>query len=487
MNVAILSSELNIVRIKMEIRSLYIGIVCNEEDICFVNLYDKQHHKDLVIVDYNYLEEFWQNSVAASSKFLLYINGFIFDPYDKLLIEELEKTLIENKHWNTLRTLNKAKRHLNVLHKKLIFDSKPSILQLEMTNYCNAKCIMCPHIYQENIGARHLNSDTFGKIEGLLPYVEVAILHGNGEPFMNPDFERYLEIYRKYDIAISACTNLSIFNTRIAKIVDSCFEDIRVSCDACTKDKYERIRTGLSFDKFLRNLEILNSCCNKVKKIMTFVIMRQNIPEISLMVDFAAKYGFKEVIYSNMLPSIALGNEKDAPSHYKETVKYQLDIAKEKAKEKGIRIIYPHIYDEIIGNNDVFVDDSFRSDDDWKVRVEQIHETFKSEKRPIEDLLKHKWKNTPVDCVGICDWLIEKTYIDVDGNVFLCCINSSFRIGNINEEAFMAIWNSKIMRDVREYFYSGCLPDFCHDCQFILNDSLVNLKCNNMNHLLITK
>ena len=216
---------------------------------------------------------------------------------------------------------------------------------------------------------------------------------------------------------------------------------------------------------------------------MTFVIMRQNISEIAPMVEFASKYGFEEIIYSNMLPSIALGNEKDDPSCYKEAVKYQLDVAKERAKVRGIHIIYPNTYDKIIGNNNVFVDDSFRSDDDWKTRVEQIHEAFKSEKRPIDNLLKHKWKDIPINCVGICDWLVEKTYIDVDGNVFLCCINSSFRIGNVNEESFLSIWNNKIMREIRAYFYSGYLPDFCHGCQFILNDSLVDLECTNMNYL----
>lgn len=94
---------------------------------------------------------------VPSAKLLLYLNGFIFNPYDKTGIEELEKTLIENERWDILRAINKAKIHLNVLHKKLILDTKPTFLQLEITNYCNAKCIMCPHIYQGNAGAKHLS------------------------------------------------------------------------------------------------------------------------------------------------------------------------------------------------------------------------------------------------------------------------------------------------------------------------------------------
>lgn len=476
MNIAILSNELNMARIKMELRAMYIGFICNETDISFIDAYNEQQ-KDIVVVDYNCIDDFWANSASISfTKFLLFINGFIFDPFDKSGVEELEKVLISNKQWSTLRTINKAKSHLNVLQRNVFLDTKPSFLQLEITNVCNAKCIMCPHVYQGNAGAKHLSADTFSHLEELLPYIEVAVLHGNGEPFANPNFEEYLDIYRKYEIAISACTNLSIFNAKVASIVDDCFEDIRISCDACTKDKYEKIRKGLSFERLVKNLEILNSNCHNVKKIMTFVIMRQNISQIAAMIEFAAKYGFEEIIYSNMIPSVALGNENDAPGIYAEAVKYQLDIAKEKATSLGIRIIYPTAYDEVIGDRSICVDESFRSENEWEERVEQIYEVFKGVKRPITDLYQHSWSGEPVDCVGICDWLVEKTYIDIEGNVFLCCINSSYRIGNVNSQPFLSIWNSKIVREIREYFYSGHLPDFCHGCQFIQNRSLKNLK-----------
>lgn len=433
--------------------------------------------KDLVIVDYNYIDEYWTSIQAPTVKLLLYLNGFIFDPYDKSGIEALEKTLIENEKWSTLRTINKAKIHLNILHKKLLLDTKPTFLQLEITNYCNAKCIMCPHVYQGNAGAKHLNKETFMHLEELLPYIEVAVLHGNGEPFMNPSFAEYLKEYRRYGIAISTCTNLSIFDSQIASIVNNCFDDIRVSCDACSKEIYEKIRTGLSFERFIQNLEILKSCCHNVKKIMTFVIMRQNISQIAGMVDFAAKYGFEEIIYSNMLPSIALGNEDDSPIHYKEAVKYQLDIAAVKAKVMGVHITYPNTYVEIIGDNTAEVDESFRADEEWRMQIAQIHEAFNGKQRPIDDLEQCLWTQDKIDCDGICDWLVEKTYIDIEGNVFLCCINSTYRIGNINDESFHLIWNNSVMSELRDYFYSGHLPDFCHGCQFVLNNSLNYLKC----------
>lgn len=487
MNIAIMSDKTTMARIKAEVRSMYYSFICNENGSFFVDIYDTNIQKDLVIVDYNYIDEYWTNIQVPSAKLLLYLNGFIFNPYDKTAVEELEKALIENERWNILRTINKAKIHLNVLHKELILDTKPTFLQLEITNYCNAKCIMCPHIYQGNAGAKHLSKDTFNRLEELLPYIEVAVLHGNGEPFMNPNFEEYLKEYRRYGIVISACTNLSIFNSQIATIVDNCFDDIRVSCDACSKEVYEKIRTGLSFDQFVQNLGILKTCCHSVKKILTFVIMRQNISQIAGMVEFASKYGFEEIIYSNMLPSVALGNEDDSPIHYMEAVKYQLDIAAVKAKVMGVRITYPNTYAEIIGDNTIEVDESFRTDEDWRMQIAQIHEVFNGKQRPIDELEHCLWNQDRIPCTGICDWLVEKAYVDIDGNVFLCCINSTYRIGNINEESFISIWNKEKMQEIREYFYKGNLPDFCHGCQFVLNDSLKYLRCAETNGTFMRK
>ena len=110
------SSEFFIHKIRYCVHLARIVSVCNDKEIFFVDIYDENNKKDLVIVDYNYIDEYWTSIPVPSAKLLLYLNGFIFNPYDKTGIEELEKTLIENERWDILRAINKAKIHLNVLH-----------------------------------------------------------------------------------------------------------------------------------------------------------------------------------------------------------------------------------------------------------------------------------------------------------------------------------------------------------------------------------
>lgn len=80
------------------------------------------------------------------------------------------------------------------------------------------------------------------------------------------------------------------------------------------------------------------------------------------------------------------------------------------------------------------------------------------------------------ECEGICEWCIEKPYIDLNGDVFVCCINASYRVGNIFDyDSFLDLWNNDTYKRIRTLFYNGKLPGFCDNCQFILNGSLKKL------------
>ena len=477
MKIAIYSNELNKLRIQTEIASLYRLGVPNI-DLKFVDR-DKCTDADIVVIDFDYINEFCNEySVLNEKKILLFLDGFIFDPFDMDSNKRIEHELIAKKHWRLLRRINDAKIFLSYMKKDIVLNTMPNYLQLEMTSFCNARCIMCPHIYQGNKHAEHLPMKNFGKIKEILPYIEVAVLHGNGEPFMNPYIEDYLNIYKSYDIQVSACTNLSIFNDRLACLVNESFSDLRISCDACERETYESIRKGLSFDQLIKKLKILKKYCHKVHKVFTFVIMRQNISQISGMVEFAHNFGINEIIYSNMIPSIALENENDSPIYYEEFVNRELHKADVLAKRYGVKIIYPRNYNK--NNSDLVIvnpiREDFKSQEMLEQQIQKIEEITNNEKTKIEKFVSNYVGYKKILGSGICDWLIEKIYIDVEGNACICCINSTKSLGNIYQEQFQNIWNGSVIQDIRKHCYENYLPTFCQNCQFVLNNSLKYLK-----------
>ena len=81
-----------------------------------------------------------------------------------------------------------------------------------------------------------------------------------------------------------------------------------------------------------------------------------------------------------------------------------------------------------------------------------------------------------VKCHGICDWILKQSYVDLQGNVAMCCRNQSFHVGNVNEaEEFGAVWNSAFYQKLRGIFYSGYVPEACLKCGLIESGNLKHL------------
>ena len=85
-------------------------------------------------------------------------------------------------------------------------------------------------------------------------------------------------------------------------------------------------------------------------------------------------------------------------------------------------------------------------------------------------------------CEGICDFVMERPYINAKGDVFLCCTNWMHVVGNVYRDGgFEAVWNGEIMRGIRRMFYNGEFPKYCTGCIFVRDDMMCRrLKVNNL-------
>ena len=56
-------------------------------------------------------------------------------------------------------------------------------------------------------------------------------------------------------------------------------------------------------------------------------------------------------------------------------------------------------------------------------------------------------------------------------------------VGNIYKDGgFEAVWNGKIMSEIRKLFYSGKVPKYCVGCIFLRNDMMCKrIKVKNIN------
>lgn len=100
-----------------------------------------------------------------------------------------------------------------------------------------------------------------------------------------------------------------------------------------------------------------------------------------------------------------------------------------------------------------------------------------SEYLETHDEVQRDTKPSDVPCKGICDWLLKRSYIDLQGNVAMCCRNQSFQMGNVNDNgSFESVWNSAFYQKLRSIFYEGHLPESCLKCGLIESGNLQYLE-----------
>jgi len=133
----------------------------------------------------------------------------------------------------------------------------PFILQIENTNFCNAKCIMCPHTIMKRKESS-MSFDDFVKIcENVLPYEKITLITitGFGEPFMDSGIiEKIKWLNKNYPkIEIDIYTNASLLRKDIVnKLLSLKLHKINFSING-TENSYYKIMK-LNYEKTKANI-----------------------------------------------------------------------------------------------------------------------------------------------------------------------------------------------------------------------------------------
>lgn len=156
---------------------------------------------------------------------------------------------------------------------------RKSLLELELTNICNAKCVMCPvHDMKRKRG--FMNRATFELIieKGIDYGIQRIRFCGLGEPLLHKNFCQYLSYIREHtDVITELITNGSLLSRDIVQcLVKNRIDFLSISFPSLRKRSYQKIMKGLVFDESLNRvlfaIDELRKNCNthiKVTSIMT--------------------------------------------------------------------------------------------------------------------------------------------------------------------------------------------------------------------------
>ena len=77
--------------------------------------------------------------------------------HDRDCLRRLQERLMNEGDWIGVKIINKIFIELDAQEKCTVLSSYPINLQIEHTNICNAKCIMCSHCFTKNQNGKYLS------------------------------------------------------------------------------------------------------------------------------------------------------------------------------------------------------------------------------------------------------------------------------------------------------------------------------------------
>jgi MoaA/NifB/PqqE/SkfB family radical SAM enzyme len=187
----------------------------------------------------------------------------------------------------------------------------PTTLTIESSFACNLTCIMCPRSsgnFNSLAGKASaiLKPETFERILPSVHRFGHVHLTGWGEPLANPHLIDYIRVLReKHHKGVSFANNGTLLDEEKAEVLtDLRIESMNVSCDASTRETFERVRGKGMFDLLIENLRrfcaINKRKGSPVKVTWVYVMMRSNLGELADAVRLAGDVGVDRFVAKHL-------------------------------------------------------------------------------------------------------------------------------------------------------------------------------------------
>ncbi len=322
----------------------------------------------------------------------------------------------------------------------------PKTIQIENTNRCNLKCVMCSHRYHPPKCSSDMPLDDFKRIVDEI--ADLGALHtvhiqGLGEPLLHRDFTTMVQHVHNLGLRTHTITNMTVMTPDMAAaLVKSGLNLLAVSLDSMNQEMVAFIRQGVHFDvlsRVLDNIALVRSAKELHESItpeieVYMLAMRATLPELPDMVEKLSHLGIRRLCLQNIDVN-GLEQEEWLPNGQPLSQQSLRSLSKEECRQvvlemrslstETFEVVPPHLYDE-----DNVVD-------------------------PAE--------------LGIvtCLDLWERPAIALDGVVTPCCYtisSKSLNMGNLNQHSFREIWFGEAYRQLRLQHLTGRPPGPCRGC-----------------------
>lgn len=322
--------------------------------------------------------------------------------------------------------------------------SQPRYIQIEPTNRCNQRCLMCPRNHHLDMPLGDLSLADFKKIINQLPALEDLLLNGLGEPLLNQDLPEMIKYADQRGINTAINSNCALIDEPSARqLLSSGLGLLKISLDSADPEVYQSIRQA-DLKRTIEGVKIMVKARQEQKSRLpqlwfNSIVMKSNFQELGGILKLGAELGVDLVRFKPI-------NEFWLKADSQESAVSQTDLiqAIKQAMAIGDDLPIKHNLAELLA----------KLETGQYVRPQGNHPCFSP-------------------------WL--EMYVQYYGGVRLCCefYSRIFDMGNLLTEDFRAVWNGSKMRQIRKEFAKGNLGfPACRSCNRFQRNISISQKIN---------
>ena len=193
-------------------------------------------------------------------------------------------------------------------------------VKVDMVTRCQLRCVMCHFAHPEfKESPVTMERELLEKVAGeIFPRAHDVVLSSSAEPLLAKELPRALELCREHGVPnFHFSTNcLAMTDAIMDTIIDVQMPVLTVSCDAGTKETFEKIRKPGKWEPFLRRFDIIaarkKARGSELPAVsVTCVLMRSNIREVPQMIRFFKDRGVRDMNFVHMAVIGGLGVEDE--------------------------------------------------------------------------------------------------------------------------------------------------------------------------------
>ena len=302
----------------------------------------------------------------------------------------------------------------------LFLPSRPPLpirLQVENTNRCNLRCIMCGRQFRKPFN-RDMPDELFVKLVSEVRPAYLTI-NGDGEPLLDPGLENKIRLAKRLGCIVSLPTNMTLMDeSRARQLLATGLNLLTVSLDGARRETYEAIRVGAKFSEVIAN----------TRTFMALMQQQRDPPPPELRVLLV----LQELNLHDYEAALALQRDLG--------LKIQLVPVKYLDRKE--------VAERCAGSAEAF--SRLTSD---------LGRTQKEDTSPDAQELYARWLRVaekachPAGPGRACLRPWTTAYVDARGDVYPCCLavdpQKSLKMGNIQAQSFKSIWHGEAYQRYR--------------------------------------